>query len=717
MKSKVLIVLLISIILSSSVLTACSMSNVQTNSSSQASNVVDVQATADASKSQADAEMEAAEEVIEKSKGGSPWINSEIKSNISENTQTDPKDDFHLYANKDWLLSNEIPAGYTEWDHYNERGNEVKKQCIELLSDDSVTGHDADLVKTYNQLLLDWDARNQKGISEIYGIYNQIVSASSISDITKLLTQDETKYEVYNFMRFDVSLSLNNPDTNIVYINLPTLLLKDSAEYSVRTEYGDILYGYNRDMFTYLAAKFNIPSSDAHAIFDDAIALETLLSQRIYTTTETYKNDYFDKINNEMTYQDVIALAGTYPLGEITASLGIKYWGKYLVTRPDYFELLDQIYNDEHLQSIKNLMLVRYLNEYARSLDKETYLKSIELYNEYYGTVGMLSDEEMAYDNVVSALPASMQKVYIQKYGSPEDRKKMEELCREVIDTYRELLSESEWVSPEVKKYAIEKLNKITINAAYPDRFRDTSNLDISNCSLIEAKKRINKAEIDFRLSYIGRSLDRRMWAEGTNILDCNAFYSCSQNTIFIIIGMMGEPFYSSDMSIEELYASIGAFWVGHEISHAFDSIGALYDANGTYRNWWTDADKEEFNKRVAKMDSYLDNIIAFDDLHFIGTNIDGEMIADMTGLQCALRMASKVENFDYDKFFTKYAQMNGSLAIYSSELSQLLQNEHPLNYSRTNVPVQQFQEFYDTYDIKEGDKMYLAPKDRLVIW
>ena len=116
-------------------------------------------------------------------------------------------------------------------------------------------------------------------------------------------------------------------------------------------------------------------------------------------------------------------------------------------------------------------------------------------------------------------------------------------------------------------------------------------------------------------------------------------------------------------------------------------------------------------------MDDYLDKIVAFDDKHFIGKNIDTEMVADMTGLQCALRMASKVDGFDYDRFFRKYAQMNASLSVYSYELSTLTQDEHPLDYSRTNVPVQQFEEFYATYDVKGGDNMYLAPEERLVIW
>ena len=149
-----------------------------------------------------------------------------------------------------------------------------------------------------------------------------------------------------------------------------------------------------------------------------------------------------------------------------------------------------------------------------------------------------------------------------------------------------------------------------------------------------------------------------------------------------------------------------------------YDQItGAQFDENGSLKNWWTEEDSKEFKRRVGKMDDYLDGIVAFGDEHFIGTNVDTEMDADMTGLQCALRMASKVDDFDYDKFFKKYAQLNAILMLYSSELSNLKQDEHPLYYSRTNVPVQQFEEFYETYGVKEGDNMYLAPEDRLILW
>ncbi len=649
--------------------------------------------------------------------GGTPWIDSEIKENITADMPTDPKDDFNLYANKDWILSNEIPAGYNAWSHYSECEIEVKKRCMELLKDESIEGHDAEVVRAYNKLLLDWEARDKAGYSDIQNEYEKVLNAKTIDDITGLLTGKDTILEYFSFIGYGADTSLNDPETYLVCVSTPKLLLGDSAEYSNRTEIGDIYYNAKKEQFSYMEQKLGMSAEEADKYYEAAIDFESKLAQKIYTTADRYASDYYDKINNELSLEELVSLSKDYPLEKRLTVAGYKYDGKYFVSSPDYFKLLGELYTQDNIEGIKATMLVHYLLDYIRKLDRDTYDKANEISNKYFGSSGTVSDEEYAYENVVKDLPACMQKVYIARYGSAEDKEKMRSLCQDVIDTYREMLSENTWASEEVKKNAIEKLDKMTIHAAYPDKFRDTKSIDLTDCSLIDADRRILECEYDYNKSLIGKKRDKEMWAEGFNILECNAFYSPSENTINMIIGMMGEPFYSSDMSIEELYASIGAFWVGHEISHAFDSNGSQFDAEGKYRDWWTEEDKKEFDRRIKKMDDYLDTIVAFGDYHFIGSSIDTEMVADMTGLQCALKMASKVENFDYEKFFTKYAQMNGSLALYSLELSQLLQDAHPLSYSRTNVPIQQFEEFYETFDVKEGDNMYLAPEDRLTVW
>lgn len=170
-------------------------------------------------------------------------------------------------------------------------------------------------------------------------------------------------------------------------------------------------------------------------------------------------------------------------------------------------------------------------------------------------------------------------------------------------------------------------------------------------------------------------------------------------------------------MSIEEKYGSLGAV-IGHEISHAFDSNGAQFDENGSLNDWWTDADKKAFGERVSRVESYFDNIVAYDDgTPNIGKLVQAEATADMGGIRCMLKMAEKIDGFDYDKFFRTYARLWQRLESLQMSERSALSDPHPRCYQRTNVTLQQFDEFLETYDIKEGDGMYLAPQDRIAVW
>ncbi|RKM55579.1 M13 family peptidase [Butyrivibrio sp. X503] len=716
MKKRVVSMLLATCMLAVAV-AGCGAIGAPQGATTEASVQADAQNESSAASEATSAEEGTVDAEAGKGAGGTPWMDSSIKDNYTADTPTDPADDFHFYANKDWFVETDIPDGYGSWAHYHERGLEVKKQCIELLKDTSIKGHDAELVRNLNSLILDWDSRNKLGISEIKGEYDKIAEAESIDDITKLLTDKETVYDYFEFINFGAMLGLNDPETYLALVDTPALTLGDSAEYSQRTENGENVYGYNKDLFAYMAQKYGMSEDEANKCFENAIDFETKLASKIYTTNEQYAEDFYEKVNNEMTFDEVTSYCKNFPLKDILTALGYKYDGKYLVTTPDYLTHLDELYTDENLEGIKSLLIVDDILSYAMALDKDTYDKRNEIRSKYFGTSGAVSDEEMAYNNVLSLLPDSMQIVYIEKYGSEEDKKKMTELCQEVIDTYRELLSENDWVSEETKNYAIEKLDNITIHSAYPDKFNDTSGINFDGCSFIGAIKEINLNKVKENIKLLGTKVDKEKWADGFAVTQCNAFYNPQDNSINMIIGMMGEPFFSSDMSKEELYASIAGCWVGHEVSHAFDSNGAQFDKDGQLRDWWNKDDKVEFQSRIEKMDNYLNSLVAFGDNHVVGGNIDTEMVADMTGLQCALRMASKVDNFDYKKFFITFAQVRAEISTYSTELNRLLQDPHPLNYLRTNVSVQQFDEFYEAFDVKEGDNMYLAPEDRLIVW
>ncbi|MCR5407048.1 MAG: hypothetical protein K6E88_09725, partial [Lachnospiraceae bacterium] len=328
------------------------------------------------------------EETVKKAQGGKPWIDSDIKSNISEDMMTDPRDDFHLYANKEWLLENEIPAGYSQWSHYSERGLEVKKQCMELLKDESIEGHDAKLLRTYNSLILDWDAREKLGVSEIEDTYKRLLGIESIDDVNDLYEEKEMLNTIDTFFGYEAATGFNDPDLYVIGVATPELLLDDSAEYKDRTEYGDMLYGFGKDAFVYMAKRMGMTEDDAVKYFEDAIDFEAKLAEGIYTTKETKQDDYISKINNEMTYEDLTDHCKNFPIGRILDIDGYSYDGSYLVIRPDYFNLLDDLYTDENIDGIKACLIVNYLLGYKGIIDKDSYDHSNEIRNKYFGTSG-----------------------------------------------------------------------------------------------------------------------------------------------------------------------------------------------------------------------------------------------------------------------------------------------------------------------------------------
>ncbi len=170
-------------------------------------------------------------------------------------------------------------------------------------------------------------------------------------------------------------------------------------------------------------------------------------------------------------------------------------------------------------------------------------------------------------------------------------------------------------------------------------------------------------------------------------------------------------------MSNEEKYGALGAV-IGHEISHAFDSNGAQFDENGSLNNWWTDADMAAFGERVSKLADYFDKIVAFDDgTPNSGKLVQAEATADMGGIRVMLMLAEKIDGFDYDRFFRAYAHLWQWVESLQASEQYALSDPHPRCYQRVNVTLQQFDEFLETYGVKEGDGMYLAPQDRIAVW
>ena len=194
-----------------------------------------------------------------------------------------------------------------------------------------------------------------------------------------------------------------------------------------------------------------------------------------------------------------------------------------------------------------------------------------------------------------------------------------------------------------------------------------------------------------------------------------NCAYSPTTNSISIMGAFARGTIYNPEMSDEDLYAKIGTV-IGHEISHAFDSMGAQFDKDGNVNQWWTDQDWNAFEEKNQKVIDYFAKIHPWEGQDYYPESKGGEAVADMAAVKCMLRLAAKKENFDYDKYFRSLADL--WLAKGTLNMTYIcITDEHPLPYLRVNCPLQQYDEFLDFYGIKEGDGMYLAPEDRINVW
>ncbi len=645
---------------------------------------------------------------------GSPWVDYVLRENIQNisGRSQSPKDDLYLYANYDWAAKTEIRPGYRSESSFNVVADEIRDMGMTVLTDEKLKGEDAELIQALYKAWLDWDARNALGVEPVQKIVDSLRSVSDLDGLTALLCDPDS--DVGQYIGFGSGTGFNDPETYILFINPMGLLLEDSAEYTKRTEMGERYEAAYRMAAEKMLPRIGYSEKEAGEMMDRALALETELASGIMTSAEQLSPDYIQRVNNEMPAEEAWALCGNFPLSQIVDSWGYGAAKRCVVTEPAYLEKLDAIYTEGRLEDLKNYLIVCAAVENMSVLDRDSYELSTAFDNMRNGSSGAKPDEEVAFNLVRSSLTTPMDRAFLSKYDASKMKEDITQICEESIDYYRGMLDTEEWLSGETRAKAVEKLDAITINAVYPEKWRDYSGLSLDGLGCYDCFKAISKFELAYNVSLLGEKVDHALWE--FDILETNAYYNPQDNSINIIRGILGNPFYRDDMSKEELYAGIGSI-IGHEISHAFDTNGAQFDASGSLNNWWTDEDYSAFLARAGKLVAYYDAMTAFGGYKVQGANIQTEAIADMAGLKCMLGLLEKKGNADYRSFFEAYAKVWARLNTREMEYFCLMQDPHPLHYLRANATAQQFDEFLEAFEIKEGDGMYLAPEDRVLVW
>ena len=648
-----------------------------------------------------------------------PWINSNIIGLVTDDVNANIKDDFYLNVNHDYLRDAKLRPGYAAETPTNDAQKIVKDRCFDILNDRKLTGRDAQMVQDYYDLFLDWDARNEAGIEPMMPFVEELKKVETIDEMTDFLLSDTNFTYGIMLSKVEVCPYISDSTQYMAEIINYDLSLDDSAEYSELTEYGKSYKTFRECQLSYMLKRAGFTEEESRKYIADMFSLEKKLSEHIMTKLEQSASDSIQKMINPVTMEDIKKMSPHYPLAEYMEKRGYSHAKHINLDYPEWLKSLDSLYNDENLDEIKAFILARSLGRHICDLDEEAFCKYRDFINELYELTETQTYEEAAYNEAMNKFPDSFSRIYIDKYLNEEIREEIRQLCQDAIDTYYEMLADEDWMSEETREAARNKLKNISIHAVYPDKWKDDSMYHVTPSekggNYFQAVIDYAQAKHEEDISHINGTVDKDLWS--INILETNAFYSPQENSINIIPGYFCDASYSSDMSIEEKYGALGTV-IGHEISHAFDTTGAQFDADGNFINWWTEDDFNAFLERADKLIAFYDDVVVLDnETPYKGQMVQTEAIADLAGMKCMLKMAEKIEDFDYDKFFRAFEYFWAEVDTIPLLERRIQTDPHPLSYLRGNVTVQQFDEFLETYDIREGDGMYLAPEDRIMVW
>jgi putative endopeptidase len=639
------------------------------------------------------------------------------------NTEIRPGDDFNAYVNGTWMDTNEIPADRASNSvglivHEQSTAN-VKTIIEESAEGDFAVGSDEQKVGALYNSYMDMENRNNLGAAPLEAEFAKIAALENHEQLAVYFAESN-KVGIGQPFVLGQYVDFKNPKTYMIYTWQAGLGLPDREYYFTEDERSEEIrsayVAHVEKMLTMAGIANGAEAANVIMALETRIANEHMLKEKT---------------------RDMVALYNKIPLDELAELMPDFAWDAYLstagvdgidglvVTQLDYVRALNDIIKDTSMDDWKSYLSWNVINASASLLNEEMDLQNFEFYSKTLrGIEQPLPRWKRAVANVNGNLGEVVGKVYVARHFPPEAKEGMLDLVNNLIRAYEISIKDLDWMSEETKLQALDKLHKFTPKIGYPDNWKDYSRLEIQADDLVGNMQRSNLFVYEKNLARQGGPVDRSEWAMTPQTV--NAYYNPPLNEIVFPAAILQPPFFDLSADPAVNYGSIGAV-IGHEIGHGFDDAGSTFDGDGVLRNWWTDEDKAEFEKRTAKLIEQYSEFKPFEDLSVNGEFTLGENIGDLGGLSIALlayelsldgKEAPVLDGFTGEqRVFIGYAQ--GWLGKSRDEAlrQQIKTDPHSPRQYRVNGVVRNVPEFYEVFDIAETDALYLAPEDRVKIW
>ncbi|WP_179318830.1 M13 family metallopeptidase [Winogradskyella helgolandensis] len=642
-------------------------------------------------------------------------------------TSVDPKQDFYNYVNGNWAKNNTIPDDETSWGGFGVLRKSTRQDVLEILNASKELGTYKEGSDQKKALLiyeseLDTLARNEAGIKPIQPLLDKINGVKNLSDMQTVYAS--TLGVSAPFSGIGASADLNDSSMNIAWV-FPGGLGLQRDYYLDQDEKTKEIRGKYVDHITKMLQFINYSEADARTAAEKILALETQLAE---PRLDKVASRDIRNFNNPTALTDLQKMAPSINWQKLMDDMGIeKKVDTLMVMQPKYLKAMDAFLKTNSIEDIKTLITWSTLDNAASMLTTEMEKANWEFYSKTLnGSKAMRPAKERALGTVDGTVGEAIGQLYVQAKFPPEAKEKAEKMIANVIKAFQNRINNLDWMSEETKKKAIVKLDKFTVKIAYPDEWEDYSAMQVKEGnSYAENMLAVGAWAQKKNMDDINEPVDKSKWGMAPQTV--NAYFNPMNNEIVFPAAILQPPFYNYTADEAVNYGGIGAV-IGHEISHAFDDSGARFDGDGNVNNWWTPEDLVEFEKRGKALADQYSAIQVLDSVYINGAFTLGENIGDLggvlgayDGLQLYYEENGRPENIDgftpEQRFFMSWATVWRTLTREDGLRSQIKTDPHSPGVYRATQPLKNIDAFYEAFDIKEGDAMYLAPEDRVRIW
>lgn len=643
-------------------------------------------------------------------------------------TTKNPKDDFYNFVNGTWMRDTKIPDDRTSWGGFGVLSKATSDDVLEILNKARESGKysagtdQAKALAIFDTKLATED-RNKLGVSPLQSALADIDGITSIADLQQVLATNPSVGSP--FLSLSAFPDLNNSSVNAAYVGPNGLGLPDRDFYleqdekskEIREEY----VNHVSRMLQFLGDEEPVAVASAKKILD----YETQLAEPRLDKVQSRDARNF---NNPRSIAELQELIPAMDVQKFLNDLGVSEdIDTVIVTQPKYVTAMQEFLTTTPLEDVKTILRWHTMADASGRLTTEIEDANWEFYAKYLnGAKEQRPADERALNTVNGAVGEALGQLYVDEKFPPEAKAKAEEMIADVIAAFQDRIKQLDWMSDETKVKAVEKLDKFTVKIGYPDEWEDFSKMEVSaDKSYFDNMQAVSKWGRDKNYAEIGQPVDKSEW--GMSPQTVNAYFNPLNNEIVFPAAILQPPFYDYLADDAVNYGGIGAV-IGHEISHAFDDSGARFDGDGNLANWWTEADLAEFTKRGDALAAQYSAIEVLDSVFINGKFTLGENIGDLggvlgayDGLQLNYGRNGRPENVDgftaEQRFFMSWATVWRTLTRDDALRNQVKTDPHSPGRSRATQPLVNIDEFYEAFDIKEGDGMWLAPEKRVRIW